>query len=543
MLLVFSVALIAGCSSSETATQENNDATNKEGGSETTSEVPDRPFVYLAQQVVGTIDPAKHTDETSLQAVINTYDPLVFPMIEKGSMEPGPHVAENWDISEDGKTYTFHLKEGIKFHSGNELTAKDVVFSITRMMAIQKGYSWLWHGILEPENVQAVNDYTVEFTLNGPYAPFVSTLTQLFIVDKDIVLANIEDGEFGEFGDYGQKYLEENIAGSGSYVIDRWERGSELRLSKFPDYWKGWSEGQIEEVRFMIVEEEATVRTMLASGAADMANQWLSVKSFEDLAKEDGIVVKEDPSVQLYHLPINTQRPPFDDINVRKAVLHAFNYETANKQILNGATRAVGPVPILVPGHNPDVTVYQHDIEKAKSYLAQSKYAGQDLTVEFMYINEQPTQRQMGSLLQHSLGEIGIEVELNGVPWAQITESTANVETTPHLVNIFDTLKYPHIDSHTYGIYHPSAYGSYRSSSWYDNPKTKEALENARAAINVEEQMEYYKEAQKLVVEDAVSIYIANPTHRIAFRDYVQGYTYVGLLGYDTAFYYLSTNK
>lgn len=130
----------------------------------------DRPFVYVAQQVVGTVDPAKHTDETELIAVINTYDPLVYPKVEEGSMEPGPHIAESWEISEDGKTYTFKLREDVTFQSGNPLTAADVVYSIQRMMAIQQGFSWLWSGVLNPEDIVAKNDYTVVFTLDSAYA-------------------------------------------------------------------------------------------------------------------------------------------------------------------------------------------------------------------------------------------------------------------------------------------------------------------------------------------------------------------------------------
>ena len=214
--------------------------------------------------------------------------------------------------------------------------------------------------------------------------------------------------------------------------------------------------------------------------------------------------------------------------------------KSQHDQILDGATQAAGPVPILVPGHNDDVMVYGKDLEKAKEYMAKSKYAGQELEVEFMYLSDTPAQRQIAQLLQSNLAEIGIKVKLVGGPWTQVTETTAKMETTPHLVAISDTLKYPHVDSHTYGIYHPSAHGSYRSSSWYDDPATTEVLEKARKSVDLDEQTAFYKEAQALIVDNAPSIYVANPNHRIAFRDYVEGYKYVGILGYDLGFYNLS---
>jgi peptide/nickel transport system substrate-binding protein len=527
------VIMIVGCTSNQT---NNKDAGGKNGS----SSMPDRPFVYVAQQVVGSVDPAKHTDETEMIAVLNTYDPLVYPKIEEGSMEAGPHIAETWTVSDDGKTYTFKLRDDVTFQSGNALTAKDVVYSIQRMMAIQQGFSWLWNGVLNPENVVAKDDTTVEFKLNNAYAPFVSTLTQLFIVDSETLKANQESGEFGDNGDYGQKYLESHVAGSGPYLLDKWNRGSQLAFKKFDDYWKGWTDGKIEEFQMKVITEPATVKTMLTTGEADMVHQWLTVDTYEEFKSTDGVVVQEDPSVQLYHLPINTQRAPTDDVNVRKAISYAFDYKVATEQIMNGATQAQGPAPILVPGHNGDVTVYQKDIEKAKEFLAKSKYAGEELTVEFMYLSENPFQRQIAQLLKASLAEIGIEVELVGGPWTQITESTAKMETTAHLTSISDTLKYPHVDSHTFGIYHPSAHGSYRSASWYEDSKTTSVLEAARQSVNVDDQMKNYKEAQALIVDKAPSVYVANPNHRIAFRDYVEGYKYVGLLGYDLGFYNLS---
>src|SRR5262249_24286416 len=99
----------------------------------------DVTLTYIEGQAVTAIDPAKHTDESAHHAVINLYDPLLYPKVAEGSMEPGPHVAESWRVTDGAKTYTFQLKKGIKFHDGKELTADDVVFSLQRMLALKKG--------------------------------------------------------------------------------------------------------------------------------------------------------------------------------------------------------------------------------------------------------------------------------------------------------------------------------------------------------------------------------------------------------------------
>lgn len=522
-----------------TGTQETkNDSPKQEKSTGTNEKVSTNgELTYLATQAIATIDPGKHTDESSMQIIINTYDPLLYPKVSEDSMDPGPHIAKEWTISDDAKVYTFNLQEGVVFHSGNPLTADDVVYSFKRMLSLQQGYSWLWNGILDSENVKKVDNLRVEITLNQPYAPFLSTLTQLFILDSKLVQENKVDGEFGEMGDYGQAFVQDNNAGSGPYIIEGWQRGSEMKLAQFTDYWRGWKDGQVEKVKYMTVPEEATQKTMLRSGEAQMVNQWMSIESQKQLSQENTIGIAEDPSSQLYHITMHTQKAPLDDINVRKAISYAFDYKTTNEQILQGAEQAQGPVPLLVPGHSKDAVIYQQDLEKAKEYMAKSKYSGQQLKIQYYYVSDIEAERKTGLLLQNNLKPLGIEVELVGVPWTQVTEITAKLETTPHMTAVYDTLKYPHIDSHTYGLYHPSSQGSYRSASWYENEKVTELLEKARKEIDVDKQREYYKEVQNIVTEDAVSLFIANPTHRVVYREEMKGYNFVGLLGYDTAFY------
>lgn len=537
LILVVSVFMI-GCSA-ENASKNANTSEVDKNNKGAPSSMPDRPFTFISQQIVETIDPAKHTDETSSMVIVNMYDSLVYPRVDQKSLEPGPNIAESWEVSDDGLTYTFKIKEGIFFHSGNELTADDVAFSMKRALALQQGNSWMWSDVLESEGVSAVDNYTVEFKLKKPYAPFVSTLAQLFVVDSKLIMENLEDGEFGEFGDYGQAFLENNTAGSGPYKLEKWERGSEVQLVRFDEYWKGWEDNQIKEVRVMIVGEEATAKTMLSAGEVDMVNQWLSTETYSDLAEVNGVTVTESVDTSIFHIPLNTQKPPLDDINVRKAIVHAFDYETATKEIMNGAQQARGPVSSEIPGHNPESTQYHRDLELAKEYLSKSKYAGEELDVDFMFIGEFPQHRQFATLLQNNLQEIGIKVNLKPDTWANIMEATSSLNTSPHMIIVSAGLRYPHVDAHTYGMYHSSVHGSYLSASWYDNSEVDEILEGARNAVDEDEQMKNYMEAQKIITDDAVSIYIANPTHRIAYRDWVKDYYHVGILGFDLNFYYL----
>jgi peptide/nickel transport system substrate-binding protein len=165
------------------------------------------------------------------------------------------------------------------------------------------------------------------------------------------------------------------------------------------------------------------------------------------------------------------------------------------------------------------------------------------LTFDYWFPTGNELGRQIGLLFQSNLAAIGVKLNLKETPWAQMVQASASAETNPDVASIFDTLKYPHPDSHTYGMYHPSAWGSYRTISRYKNDEVTRVLEQARATIEREAQLGLYKRSQELVVQDYPSIYVANPLHRIAFRDYVKGYRYVGLLGYDVAFYDFTIDK
>lgn len=503
----------------------------------------DVTFTYIEGQVVTTIDPAKHADESSHHAVINMYDPLLYPKVAEGSMEPGPHVAESWRVTDGGKTYTFQIRKGIRFHDGKELTADDVVFSMQRILALKKGFAWLWNGVLTAEQVRAAGPGTVVFTLGQPYAPFLSTLTQLFVVNRDQVLANKKPGAFGDQGDYGDAYLGEKVAGSGPYTMESWDRATTLVMKGFGAYWRGWKPNQVTRVVYRTVQEEATMRTLLLSGQADMIDQWRLPTTFQQLGRTPGIVVDEKPSAQLYHIQLNTQKAPLSDLRVRKAMALAFDYKTAIEQVFKGAVPARGPLAVRVYGHAEAVQPYQQDVEQAKRELAAASVKPGQLAFDYWFPTGNEIGRQIGLLYQANLSAIGVKLSLKETPWAQMVQASSQAETNPDVASIFDSLKYPHPDSHTYGMYHPSAWGSFRTISRYKNDEVTRLLEQARATVEREPQLGLYKRAQELIVRDYPSVFVANPLHRIAFRDHVKGYRYVGLLGYDVAFYDFTVEK
>jgi peptide/nickel transport system substrate-binding protein len=158
------------------------------------------------------IDPAVGKDISGATALQCLYDPLVYP---DTNGNPLPHVAKSWESSPDGLTWTFHLRSGIKFHDGTELTAEDVKFSMGRLLTMGEGHSFLFLGRIK--ETEAVDRYTVKFHMERPFGPFLSTLFQFYILNKNLVMRHIKKpGSFGDMGDYGREWLLTHDAGSGA---------------------------------------------------------------------------------------------------------------------------------------------------------------------------------------------------------------------------------------------------------------------------------------------------------------------------------------
>ncbi|MFR5585612.1 MAG: ABC transporter substrate-binding protein [[Clostridium] scindens] len=148
--------------------------------------------------------------------LINVYDPLVMPQ-KDGNIEPW--IAKEWSVSEDGKTWTFKLRDDVTFHSGNPLTANDVAYTMQRLLDMGEGFGYLFSSTIEAVNV--IDDTTVEFVCTRPTGTLLASLVRLYILDSKLVAENYASGDFGDKGDYGKAFLLENDAGCGPYKVKR----------------------------------------------------------------------------------------------------------------------------------------------------------------------------------------------------------------------------------------------------------------------------------------------------------------------------------
>jgi peptide/nickel transport system substrate-binding protein len=461
------------------------------------------------------IDPAVGSDFSSTSSLCNLYDTLVFPNTE-GGVDPG--LAESWEVSDDGLTWTFKLKEGVKFHNGSELTAGDVAWSMNRILEIGEGLAYVFLGTVE--SAAAVDDYTVEFKLTAPSGLFLTSLIRLYVADEEEVMANTAEGPYGDKGDYGKEWLLTHDAGSGPYKVKEFPLEEYLLMEKNEDWFGTFAENAPDEVRFIATTEPATVRTMMSRGELQITDQWQTVEALGALEEIEGVEVAAFPVLTEFYYMIHTKKPPTDDVHFRRAMAYAFDYEAAVGLEWPGTQQSRGPVPAITAGHNPDVFVFTRDLDKAREELAQSKYADQleDYPVEVHWITEVPAEEKWALLFQANMAEVGIPVEIVGTPWMSVVEETADIDASPHIVTIYVSADFPEAGSLIKVRYHSDAAPTWSQNEWLLDEELDARIDDALATVDAEERYAKYRDLQDDIVELSPTLFLYDQVQKHAYQ-------------------------
>lgn len=468
------------------------------------------------------MDPAVGSDEASSVYFLNVYDTLVYPN-KDGTVRP--HVAEKWEVSGDGMTWTFTLRQGVKFHSGRELKAEDVVFSLRRMITIGEGYGYLFKPYVDLERTRAINDRTVQIVLTKPFGPFLITLVRLYIVDSELVKQHIAEGTYGEMGDYGKNWLMagEQDAGSGPYKLLEQKRGESVTLVKFDGYWGDTAPNSPTKVIMYGFTEPTTIRTMMEKRELEITDQWQPLENYDAMDKIPGVEIAKVPSAMNFYIMLHTRKPPTDDVHVRRAIALAFDYETAIKDIMPFEKRPTGPVPSMLPGSDPSRKPVERNIEAAKEELKKSKYWGQldQYPIEFWWIAEVPWEERVALLFKLNMEEIGLKVNVVKVPWLSVVEGMTKMESTPNAVSIFVIAHYAEAGSILTSRYHSGSAGTWEQGEWLMNAEIDKMIEDALSTVDFNQRMQKYYQIQKKLDELAPSVYVFE---HIVLRGYQANY-------------------
>ncbi|MGD9567099.1 MAG: ABC transporter substrate-binding protein [Sedimentibacter sp.] len=516
-IILVMLVLIAGCGQNTPSTPQKTPATGNENVNTNAEKI-------IRMGVAGTpkIDPAVATDAASVLAMVNIYDSLVYPN-EDGTLRP--QLAERWEISDNSLEYTFFLRKGVKFHNGDEMKASDVEYSANRLITIGEGFAYMFKNTIK--NIEVIDDYTIKFTLNNQFGPFLNTLIRLYILDEDQVKANTNStGNYGENGDYGRDWLLTHDAGSGPYTVTELKQQQHVIAVKFEDYWSGWDNADAPDtIRLVDSSEPATTRTMIENRELEITDEYQSVENISAMSKIPGVSVGIYSSGGVQNMMYNNKKAPTDDVNFRKALNYMLDYNMVSEKVFVDSPVAVGPVAAGVPGSNLNLEKFEYNIDKAKEFLAKSKYAGKldQYPVEFLINSTVPDQEKIALALQATAQQLGVKVEISKGPWLSIVEQVANLESTPNILCTTVSPSYFDAGSMLMSRYHSNSTGSWEQGEWLQDEKFDKMLEEAMKIVDSNERYEEYYKIQKYLVNDVTpSGWLVDLVKRCVYQsDYV----------------------
>src|SRR5580692_4973656 len=370
------------------------------------------PSVFVTgMDLPANLDPAQILDVQSTQLGLNTYDNLY--RYEGNPAKMQPWLATDHTVSADGLIWDFKLRQGVKFHDGSELTAEDVVYSYQRVLAIGRAPAAPLQPILKSESVTAPDRYTVRFTLGQAYGPFLGMIPMIAIVNPRAIKPHEENG------DWGAKWLASNEAGSGAYKLlpESYVPLEKADLVKNDDHFVGWGDNPqaINKIEWRPAKVTSTRVLALLNGTLDMTDSFLPVDQVERIEKSANAHVAKNVTMRLLVIRMNNTKPPFDNINARKAFAHAFNYGGFIDEIVKGnAVRDPVPIPNNIWGFPKDVTGYEYDLKKAKDYLTKAAAEGAPVKRAINMHVQQPLEQtvQASQLYQSDLVTLGVDLKL-----------------------------------------------------------------------------------------------------------------------------------
>ncbi|MHC9235114.1 ABC transporter substrate-binding protein [Pseudooceanicola sp. 502str34] len=443
-----------------------------------------------------------------------------------------PPELSNWlaashTVSEDGLTWEFTLKPGITFTDGTPMTSEDVVYSFQRLLEIGKGPSGAFKPVLKPENVSAVDELTTRFVLDKPYAPFLSTMPLVAILNKDVVQAHETDG------DMGAAWLSTHQAGSGSYILDEdtYKPLENADFNRNVDHFYGWDDNAspVDVVHVPTFTETSTRVLALLRGDTDATDGYLPTDQVERIKAADGVRVQSDESMRIMLIRMNNQKPPFDNVNFRRCVSYAFNYDGFNEVVLGGLVkRNVGPLPSNLWGVDESVEGYSYDLDKAQEFcdLAREEGADIDRKIEIKILSGLDQTTQAAQVMQQGLDELGLNVEVVGDTWANLATSTGTVESTPDMWVHWVSTYFVDPENWIGQMYSSQFNGTWKASSWYVNPHVDDLLQQARDVTDQAEREVLYKEAYRTIVDEAADVWIYNTVALRGLSDRLDGFKF-----------------
>ncbi len=489
-------------------------------------------FVYCSEGSPSGFDPGQYTDGATFDASAHTlYNGLVQFTI--GTTDVEPALAESWEVSEDGKVYTFKLRQGVKFHTTDFFTptrdfnADDVVFTLQRMLnkdhPYNKAYPAEYHyasdmGMTEDVgSVEKVDDYTVKITLKNVSAPFVQNLAMPF--------AYILSAEYADKLAAANKHADINTqpVGTGPFVLKSYQKDQQIRYVKNPDYWNK-DNVKIDNLIFAITKDSGVRAQKVEAGECSLS-RYNKVAEVEAAKKSDKVTVQSREGYNTGYLSLNSREGRIgSDVRVREALDLAIDKDAIIKAVFAGAgTRATGLLPPSQWGMDTNLKPSSYDPERAKALL---KEAGKEnATIELWYMPVQrpynPNAKLMAEMIQADWAKVGLNAKLVTYEWGEYLTRGKKGEADSMLIGWTGDNGDP--DNWFGNLLSCSAVGGSNYGGFCDKDFEK-VIMDARGTTDKDKRTELYLQAQQMLTEKKPAVYLAHSVTDALLAKNVKGY-------------------
>lgn len=458
---------------------------------------------------------------------------------DDGTSEIVPSLAEKVDVSEDGLTYTFKLKEGVKYSNGADLTSDDVLYSFTRLLTYDKsknsdfvdqilGAKEMMDGTADTlAGFEIQDDYHFTVTLKEPYAAFLACLSTPSVAIYDRETTEAAGADFG--------LVPEKTIGSGPFIFKEWTLGNQIVLSKNENYWEGASELDGMVIKF--VPDAETQRMMYESGELDIldldecASQMPYFLETPSYAEQ----IHSGARVGIFYYSINQNIEPFQDVRVRKALQMAIDRQAMLDALYSGKGQLEhGIFPHGLIGFNAELPEIEYNPEKAKELLAEAGYPdGFEMEIAETS-NADATVVQRDEIVQAMLAEIGVKADIKQYDSASFYDIRATGEM-PMYTNSWSA-DFNDPDNFIYTFF-GSADNSRNRSVNYGNQEIMDRVAKARSIVDESERIKEYQELEKILIQDeAAWIPLFSREHLFVVNPRVQNFT-VSWNGWSNNYY------
>lgn len=449
------------------------------------------------------LDPPRGNDIRSLQVIEQIYDTLV---VQGEDLELQPALAESWEQLDD-RTWEFRLRSGVVFHNGEPFTAADVKFTYDRILDPDTGSPVAF--LLGPvKEVEVVDDLTVRIRTEVPFAPIVRHLAHP-------AMSILNEKAVREAGDnYGTRVA----VGTGPFRFVEWVRGSHIVLERNPDWWGG--DVLSEKIVFRIIPDDTVRAIELETGGVDIAF---------NLDPIDRMRLEGDPNVNISvvetasttYIGFNVQKPPFDDVRVRRAIAHAIDVDPLVDVIYEGmAVRARAPLAPKVFGAQQELEPYEYNPERARQLLAEAGYPnGFSATI---WTDQAPLRVQSAEVVQENLRAVGITARIQVLEWGAYLSETAAGKHDMFILG-WSTVT-ADADYGLFPQFHSSQRGAAGNRSFYANPRVDELLELGRASSDPEVRLAAYREVQEIIWDEVPVLFLMHLLDVTGLRANVEGF-------------------